>query len=339
MMPTVTVSAATISAATISAAAAALAFVLGIATPAAAQEWPTRPVTMVIPFAPGGALDVVARIVAPRLSEILGKPVVIENVGGAGGMTGASRVAKAAPDGYQFVFGGASTHAINQTLYKTPLYNAATDFAPVALVIEQPLLLVVRNELPASSLAEFIAYARANQSRMQYGSSGAGAVPHLACSLLNAKVGIDVTHVPYRGTAPVTQDMLAGRIDYMCPLSASATGLIEGRQVKALAVLAQERSPVLPAIASMREQGFDDFDTSTWNAFFLPKGTPAPIVQKLNTAAAALIDTPAVRERLKEIGVSVVAAERRSPGYLQTFVESEIEKWAAPIKAAGVQGE
>jgi tripartite-type tricarboxylate transporter receptor subunit TctC len=321
------------------AATALLGTIVATTLPAAAQDWPARPVTMVIPFAPGGALDVVARMVGPRLSEILGKPVIIENVGGAGGMTGAARVAKAAPDGYQFVFGGASTHAINQTLYKTPLYNAAADFAPVALVIEQPLVLVVRNELPAGSLAEFIAYAKANQKTMQYGSSGAGAVPHLACSLLNAKVGIEVTHVPYRGTAPVTQDMLAGRIDYMCPLSASATGLIEGRQVKALAVLARERSPVLPTIASMREQGFDDFDTSTWNAFFLPKGTPAPIVQRLNAAASALIDTPAIRERLKEIGVSVVAIERRSPAFLQKFVESEIEKWAAPIKAAGVQGE
>lgn len=312
------------------------AALIAAAVPAAAQDWPTRPVTMVIPFAPGGALDVVARIVGPRLSELLGKPVVIENVGGAGGMTGGARVAKAEADGYQFVFGGTSTHAINQTLYKTPLYNAARDFAPVALLIEQPLVLITRIDLPVGNLQEFIAYAKANQARMQYGSSGAGATPHLACSLLNAKIGIRVTHVPYRGTAPATQDMLAGRLDYMCPLSASATPQIESRQVKAIAVLAKERSPVLPDLASALEQGLTDLDTTAWNGFFLPKGTPAAIVQKLHDAASATIDTPSVRERLREIGVSTVARERRSPAYLQTFVENEIEKWAVPIRSAGV---
>ena len=309
------------------------------ALPAAAQDWPARPVTMVIPFAPGGALDVVARIVGPRLSEILGKPVIIENVGGAGGMTGGQRIAKAAPDGYQFVFGGTSTHAINQTLYKSPLYNAATDFAPVALMIEQPVVLITRPDLPVGNLKEFIAYTKANQAKMQYGSSGAGSTVHLACSLLNAKLGVQVTHIPYRGTAPATQDMLAGRLDYMCPLSASATPQIESGQVKVITVLAKERSPVLPNLASAFEQGLADLDTRGWNGFFLPKGTPAAIVQKLNEAASAAIDTPSVRERLREIGVSTVAPERRSPDYLQTFVEAEIEKWAVPIRNAGVTAE
>jgi tripartite-type tricarboxylate transporter receptor subunit TctC len=309
------------------------------ALPAAAQDWPARPVTMVIPFAPGGALDVVARIVGPRLSEILGKPVIIENVGGAGGMTGGQRVAKAAPDGYQFVFGGASTHAVNQTLYKNPLYNAATDFAPVALMIEQPLVLITRPDLPVGNLKEFIAYTTANQGKMQYGSSGAGSTVHLACALLNAKLGVHVTHIPYRGTAPATQDMLAGRLDYMCPLSASATPQIESGQVKAITVLAKERSPVLPNLASALEQGLADLDTKHWNGFFQPKGTPAAIVQKLNEAASATIDTPSVRERLREIGVSTVAPERRSPDYLQKFVEAEIEKWAVPIRNAGVTAE
>ncbi len=309
------------------------------ALPAAAQDWPARPVTMVIPFAPGGALDVVARIVGPRLSEILGKPVIIENVGGAGGMTGGQLIAKAPPDGYQFVFGGTSTHAINQTLYKSPLYNAATDFAPVALMIEQPVVLITRPDLPVGNLKEFIAYTKANQAKMQYGSSGAGSTVHLACSLLNAKLGVQVTHIPYRGTAPATQDMLAGRLDYMCPLSASATPQIESGQVKVITVLAKERSPVLPNLASAFEQGLADLDTRGWNGFFLPKGTPAAIVQKLNEAASAAIDTPSVRERLREIGVSTVAPERRSPDYLQTFVEAEIEKWAVPIRSAGVTAE
>jgi tripartite-type tricarboxylate transporter receptor subunit TctC len=306
---------------------------------AAAQDWPAKPITMVIPFAPGGALDVVARIVSPRLSEVLGKPVIIENVGGAGGMTGGQRVAKATPDGYQFVFGGTSTHAINQTLYKNPLYNAATDFAPVALMIEQPVVLITRPDLPVGNLEDFIAYTKANQAKMQYGSSGAGSTVHLACSLLNAKLGVQVTHIPYRGTAPATQDMLAGRLDYMCPLSASATPQIESGQVKVITVLAKERSPVLPNLPSAFEQGLADLDTRGWNGFFLPKGTPAAIVQKLSEAASATIDTLAVRERLREIGVSTVARERRSPDYLQKFVEAEIEKWSVPIRSAGVTAE
>jgi len=309
------------------------------ALPAAAQDWPAKPITMVIPFAAGGALDVVARIVAPRLSEVLGKPVVIENIGGAGGMTGGQRVAKAAPDGYQFVFGGTSTHAINQTLYKAPLYNAATDFAPVALMIEQPVVLITRPDLPVGTLQEFIAYTKANQAKMQYGSSGAGSTVHLACALLNARLGVQVTHIPYRGTAPATQDMLAGRLDYMCPLSASATPQIESGQVKVITVLAKDRSPVLPNLPSAFEQGLADIDTRGWNGFFLPKGTPAAIVQKLSEAASATIDTPSVRERLREIGVSTVTRERRSPDYLQKFVESEIDKWAVPIRSAGVTAE
>jgi tripartite-type tricarboxylate transporter receptor subunit TctC len=254
-------------------------------------------------------------------------------------MTGGQRIAKAAPDGYQFVFGGTSTHAINQTLYKNPLYSAASDFAPVALMIEQPVVLITRPDLPVGNLKEFIAYTKANQAKMQYGSSGAGSTVHLACSLLNAKLGVQVTHIPYRGTAPATQDMLAGRLDYMCPLSASATPQIESGQVKVITVLAKERSPVLPNLASAFEQGLADLDTRGWNGFFLPKGTPAAIVQKLNEAASAAIDTPSVRERLREIGVSTVAPERRSPDYLQTFVEAEIEKWAVPIRNAGVTAE
>ena len=316
-----------------------LCAVLGVAHAAAAQDWPTRPVTMVIPFAAGGALDILGRILGPGLSDGLGRPIVIENVGGAGGMTGASRVAKAAPDGYQFVLGGASTHAVNQTLYKNPLYNAATDFAPVALIIEQPLLLIVRKDFPASNLAEFITYAKANQAKMQYGSGGAGSTPHLACALLNATIGVSITHVPYRGTGPATQDLIAGRIDYLCPLGATAIPQILSDQVKAIAILSKERSPLLPDLASAHEQGLADFDASTWNAAFLPKGTPASIVQKLHAATVATMDTPSVQERLKDIGATVVPPERRSPDYLQTFVESEIAKWAVSIKAAGISAD
>jgi len=303
---------------------------------AAAQSWPVRPVTLVVPFAAGGGTDVLGRILAPGLSEFLRQQVIIENVGGAGGMTGASRVARAAPDGYQFVLGTAGTHAQNQTLYKNALYNAAADFAPVALIVEQPMVLVARKDLPADNLREFIAYAKANRAKMQFGSAGTGAASHLACVLLNAAIGINVTHIPYRGSGPAMQDLIAGRIDYQCTTSTNSIPQIEGGLVKALAILSRDRSPMLPALASAEEQGLANFEAGTWNAFFLPKGTPAAIVRKLHDATVATMETPFVQERLKELGTSVPAPERRSPQYLQKFVESEIEKWAGPIKASGV---
>jgi tripartite-type tricarboxylate transporter receptor subunit TctC len=311
-----------------------LACVLAGLRPAAAENWPARPLTMVVPFAAGGGTDVLGRILGRRLSEILGQQVIIENVGGAGGMVGSARVAKAQPDGYQFVL-GSRADAINQTLYKNPLYNLATDLAPVALIADQPTLLVARNDLPVGNLVEFIAYARANQASMQMASAGAGSTGHLDCMLLNATIGINVTHVPYRGGGPAMQDLIAGRIDYICTLSATARQQIEGRLIKAVAVLSRDRSAMLPGLASAREQGLD-FEASTWFGFFLPKGTPAPIIHKLNEATVAAIDTPSVQEQLKEVGAVAVAPERRSPGYLQKFVLSEIDKNAAPIKAAGL---
>ncbi len=322
--------------------AAALAGVLALpmmAMMASAQNWPTRPVTMVVPFAAGGGADALGRVLAPRLSEVLGQQVIVENVGGAGGMSGAYRVAKAPPDGYQFVLGTSGTHAQNQSLYKTPLYNAATDFAPVALVAEQPIVLIARKDLPADNLQQFIAYAKANQANMQYGSAGAGSSVQLACVLLNAANGLKVTHVPYRGSAPAMQDLIGGRIDYQCANVGPAVPQIEGNLVKAIAILTKNRTPILPALPSAHEQGLANFEAFIWYALFLPKGTPAAIVQKLNAATIATMNTPSVQERLKEVGADLVAPERRSPDYLAGFVESEIEKWAAPIKAAGVTGE
>ena len=321
---------------TLQIAAFALAVLLHGVAGAGAQGWPTRPVTMVVPFAPGGSVDVMARILSGRLAEVLGQQVIIENIGGAGGMIGSARVAKAAPDGYEFVLGHAGTHAQNQTLYKKPLYNAATDFAPVELIAEQPTVLVTRKDLPPDTLPEFITYAKANQAKMQYGSAGAGAANHLACVLLDAAIGVNVTHIPFRGGGPAMQELLGGRIDYMCNIVTTALPQIEARTVKPIALLATMRSPTLPDVASAQEQGLPDFDASTWYAVFLPKGTPAPIVQKLHDAIEATVNTPAVQERLKEIGADLVAPERRSPDYLAKFVASEIARWAAPIKASGV---
>src|SRR2546422_10386980 len=315
-------------------AAAAAGFLGGATGPLAAQSWPTRPLTMVVGFAPGGGTDVLGRIIAPRLSQVLGQQVVIENVGGAGGMVGSARVAKAAPDGYQFVL-GSRADAINQTLYKNPLYNFATDLAPVVLIADQPTLLVARKDFPADNLPEFIAYAKANQASMQMASAGAGSHGHIDCMLLNAAIGINVTHVPYRGGGPAMQDLIAGRIDYFCTLSATAKQQIEGKLVKAIAILSRDRSSMLPGLASAQEQGLN-FEASTWFGFFLPRGTPEPIIQKLHDATVAAMETPSVQERLKEVGAVTVAPERRSPAYLQTFVASEIEKNAAPIRAAGI---
>jgi tripartite-type tricarboxylate transporter receptor subunit TctC len=317
----------------------AVAMLLSASVPVAAQTWPTRPVTLVVTFAAGSGDDVLARILSPRLSELLGQQVIIENIGGAGGMTGVSRVAKAAPDGYQLVLGGIGTFAANQTLYKNPPYNAATDFTPVAFISEQPMVLITRKDFPARNLQEFIAYARANEAKIQFGSGGSGSATHLACALMNSSIGVNVTHVPYRSAALSIQDMVGGRVDYACPITSTALGHIQGDQVKPIAILSKERSPILQDLASAHEQGIGGFDTQMWNAFFLPKGTPSVITKKLHDATIAAMNTPAVQGRLREIGGVFVAPERRSPGYLQKFVESEINKWAGPIRASGLSME
>jgi tripartite-type tricarboxylate transporter receptor subunit TctC len=304
---------------------------------ALAQDWPSRPLTLVVPFAAGGGADLLARILAPPLAELLGQPVTVENVGGGGGMTGALRVSRAAPDGYQFVLGTTGTHAQNQSLYKNPLYHALTDFTPVALVAEQPILLIVRKDFPADNLRDFIAYTKANQEKMQFGSAGTGSGVHLACVLLNAAIGVNVVHVPYRGTAPAMQDLIAGRIDYQCPVITPTVPQIQGGLVKAIATLTKNRTPILPDLATAQEQGLTDFEAYIWFAIFLPKDTPADIAQKLQRALAAAENLPAVQERLQGIGAAPIAPERQTPEYLAAFVEREVAKWAAPIRASGIR--
>jgi tripartite-type tricarboxylate transporter receptor subunit TctC len=311
-----------------------IAFALDL-SPVAAQNWPNRFVTLVVPFGPGSGTDLVARIIAARASELLGQQMVVENVGGAGGIIGVTRVAKAVPDGYQVVLGAVDTFAQSQSLHKNPPYNSLTDFVPIALAVEQPLLLIVRKNLPVSNLQEFAAYVKTHQNSMQFGSAGVGAAPHLACFQLTSLIGATVTHVPYRGSAPAMQDMVAGNLDYYCPLAVGAIPLIENKSVNALAILTAERSSLLPTIPTAKEQGFD-VDGYYWMGFFLPKGTPSEIVAKLNGVISRTLDTPSVQTRLRELATSVVAPERRSPAYLQNFVESEITKWAATMKASGV---
>ena len=313
-----------------------LAGILGLTATAAAQNYPTRPVTMIIPFAAGGPTDVLGRIVGQRMSELLGQQLVIENVGGAGGMTGSKRVADAQPDGYVMGIGTVGTHAQGQTLYKRPLYNSQTDFTPVALIAEVPIALISRKDLPVNNLKEFIAYAKANQSKMQYGSAGAGSATHLGCVLLNYLIGVDITHVPYRGTGPAMQDLQGGRIDYLCEIVSTAKPQIDGGTVKPIAIMTKERSKALPNLPTGLEQGTPDLEAYTWNALFVPKGTPADVVKKLSDAALQAMKTPGVRERLEGLGAVIVSDDRATPEYLGQFLKAEIEKWAAPIKASGV---
>ena len=310
-----------------------------IATPAPAQDWqPTRPVTMIVPFAAGGQVDVLGRVIAPRLSEILGQQVVVENVGGGAGMIGSSRVARGAPDGHIFVLGSISTHTFNQTLFKQPQYNVATDFTPVALIAETPLVLVTRKDLPAKNLKEFAAFAKQRGDKATYGSAGVGSANHLSCILLDMAIGTSTTHVPYRSGGQAMQDLVGGQIDFNCNVVSSALPQINGKLVNTIAMLSRERIAVLPDVPTAHEQGFTDFDASTWNGIFLPARTPAPIVNRLNAAILEAMRTPAVQSRARDIGASLVAADRRSSEYFAKFVQAEIEKWGKTIRAAGIAG-
>lgn len=315
---------------------AALAGLLTLSGMAAAQEYPARAMTMVIPFAAGGPTDVLGRVIAARMSEILGQQVIVENVAGAGGMLGGDRVARAAPDGYHFLLGTVGTQAQGQTLYKKPLYNSVTDFVPVALIAEVPIVLIVRRELPVTNLREFIAYAKTNQVQMTFGSAGPGSATHLGCLLTNHVLKLDTTHIPYRGTGPAMQDLVGGRIDFLCEIITTAKPQVDGGTVKAIAIMNNERSPALPNLPTAPEQGVKDLVAYTWNAVFLPKGTPEAIVKKLNAAIVAAKNTPAVRDRLQSLGAQIVTDQRATPEYLAKFLPEEIAKWAAPIKASGV---
>jgi tripartite-type tricarboxylate transporter receptor subunit TctC len=317
----------------------ALAALIATAVMAAAQDWPTRTMALVVPFAAGGGVDLSARIQAQRMGELLGQTVVVENVGAAAGMAGSMRVAKAAPDGYTFLIGNTGTHAYSQKLLKKPPYNAIEDFTPVGLVTESPRILLVRKDLPVSNLQEFIAYVKANEVRMQFGSAGVGSGTHLPCVLLNLAIGVNVTHVPYRGAGPVMQDLIGGRIDYMC--DTIQTGAAQAKQgtVKAIAVMAPNRVPVIPDVPTTGEQGLAGVEASVWNAFFLPKGAPQPIVRKLNKAMSDTLDDPAIHKRLEELGLVILPPEQRTPEYLAQYLPQEIERWGKVIRAAGIDVE
>jgi len=319
--------------------ATAIAFLAASAGGASAQEWPARPVNLIVPYAAGGPVDTMARILAARLSELLGQQVIVENAGGAGGMTGSARVAKAAPDGYTALLSGSAVLAINQTLYKRPLYNALTDFEHVALFSDSARVLIARKDLPADTLPQFVAYAKANQANMSYGSAGAGSGTHVCAVLLDVAMGTKITHVPYRGAGPAMQDLIGGRIDFIAEQISTALPQIRGKTVKAIATLGLARAPGLEDLATAEELGLKGLDCGSWGSLSFPKGTPAAIVQRLAKATNDAVETPSVRERYKNIGVTIPAAERRTPEYLAKFVPSEIERWAGPIKASGASAD
>ena len=318
--------------------ALAMATVLN-ASHAQAQNWPTRPVTMVVPYAAGGPIDTIGRIMAQRLSEVLGQTVIVENIGGAGGMTGAARVAKAAPDGYTLLMSGSAVLAINQTLYKKPLYNAVTDFEHVALFSDSTRVVIARPNFPANTFQEFIAYSKANHLNMQYGSAGAGSGTHVCAVLLNVAMGTKITHVPYRGAGPAMQDLIGGRIDFVAEQISTALPQIQGKTVKAIVTLGLDRAPGLENLPTAEEQGIKGLDCGSWGSFSFPKGTPAAIIRRLAEATNEAVENANLRARFQDIGVTVVAAERRTPAYLNKFVPAEIERWAAPIKASGISEE
>jgi tripartite-type tricarboxylate transporter receptor subunit TctC len=302
--------------------------------PAEAQDWPTRPVTMVVPFPPGGGTDVLGRIVGQRLSETLGQQVIIENVGGAGGMIGSARVVHAPPDGYEFVL-GSRADAINQTLYKHPLYDLRTDLAPVILIADQPMILIARKDLPVNGLQDFIAYVKKNQATLRSGSAGIGSTGYVDCALFNQAIGVKVQDIPYRGGGPALVDLIGQQFDYFCTLSPTAVPPVKAGLVKPITMLSRKRLPSLPDVPTTFEQGMT-FEASTWFGFFLPRATPAPIIQKLHDATAAAINTPAVQQRLEETGTFVVPPDHQTTAYLQSIIGPEIEKNGAPLRAAGM---
>jgi tripartite-type tricarboxylate transporter receptor subunit TctC len=314
----------------------ALFTLLPWSAPAMAQaNWPTRPVTLVVGFAAGGGTDVLARIVARKVSEVLGQQLIVENVGGAGGMVGSARVAKAPPDGYTIVM-GTRADAINQTLYKKPAYNLLEDLVPIVLIADQPTILITPNEFPANTMPEFIDYVKKNQANLKVASAGAGSTGMIDCQLLNAAIGVHVTHVPYRGGGPAMQDIIGNRVDYICTLTGSVVPLVEGKTVKAIAVLTKERAPMLPNVKSSWEQGFKDLEASTWFSFMAPKGTPQDVIKKLHDATVTAMEDKEVQKQMMNSGAMVVAPERRSTEYLREYMAKEIEKNAAPIRAAGL---
>ena len=320
---------------TMTSVAASLATVWFAATavsPAFAQSYPKRSITVVVPFPAGGPSDVVARIVAENMSKTLGQQMVIENVGGAGGTTGSARVAAAAPDGYTLLAGSMGSHVSAPVLTPGIKYNSQRDFVPIGFTAHAPAVVVTRKDFPAANLQEFVKYLKANESKIKQAHGGIGASSHMACLLFNSTIKVKPISVAYRGTAPALNDVIAGHVDFLCEQAVSVTGAITGGQVKALAVSADQRLPTLPNVPTAKEAGVD-YRMSIWAGIFAPKGTPKPIVDRLAGAISKALDDPAVTQKLANLGGSIPGKDERTPAKFGSFVNAQIAHWSPILKA------
>jgi len=305
---------------------------------AQAQTFPTRPVTLVVPFAPGGPVDVLARIMADRMKTSLGQPVIVENIAGAAGSLGVGRVARAAPDGYTLSIGpGSATHVANGAIYDLP-YDVVKDFEPISLIGVMPQMIVARKTMPADDLKGFIDWLKANAGKATQGTSGIGSSGHLAGALFQKLTGTNYTFVPYRGLAPAMQDLLAGQVDMLIDVPTSALPQIQADTIKAYAVTAKTRLAGAPNLPTVDEAGLPGFYATVWYSFFAPAGTPKDVIGKLNAAVVDALADPAVRKRLADIGQEVVPRDQQNPQALAALQKSEIEKWWPIIKAANIRG-
>ena len=311
---------------------AVTAVFLAVTLPARAADYPSRPVTLVVAFPPGGPSDVLARIVGKKMEQLLGAPFVIENRPGAGGNLAAETVARAAPDGYTLLMGNNSILATNESLYKHLNFSPAKDFTPITLIGTQANILVVNPDVPAHSLKELIALAKAQPGKINFASSGYGAAAHLAGELFKSEAKINIVHVPYKGAAPALQDVIAGHDQMMFATAASVVGHIEGGRVRALAVTTLKRTQILPDIPTMDEAGLKGFDASTWHGLVAPAGTPPRVVATLHDAAVKALHDPGVQTSLGKLGVDLVGD---TPKEFQAYIDSEIPKWTAIVKASG----
>jgi tripartite-type tricarboxylate transporter receptor subunit TctC len=316
---------------TLAAMAAFAALGLGIAQ---AQEYPTRTITMMVPFAAGGPTDVVARIVTGHMAQTLGQSIIIENVVGAGGTTATTRAARAANDGYTLIVGHMGTHAAAVPLYPKLAYHPEKDFEPVAMLAGTPILILAKKDFPAKDLKEFIAYVKANTDKMNMAHAGVGSVSYSACELLSSVLDIKPVGVPFNGTGPAMNALVGGQVDYMCDQIVNAVPQINGGTIKAYAVATTERNPSLPDLPTTAEAGLPQYQASAWNAIFAPKGTPAPVLAKLNAAVVKALDDENVRKRLLDLGSDIPRTDARTQAALAALVKSEIEKWSAVLKPA-----
>ena len=315
-----------------SGALAALVGVGTIATQAQAQTYPTRSITMIVPFAAGGPTDVISRIVTGHMAQTLGQSIIIENVIGAGGTTATTRAARAANDGYTLITGHMGTHAAAVPLYPSLAYHPEKDFEPVSLLAGTPILILARKDFPPKDLKEFVTYVKANVEKVNAAHAGVGSVSHVSCQLLNSILDIKPTGVPFNGTGPAMNALVGGQVDYMCDQIVNAVPQINGGTIKAYAVATAERNPSLPAVPTTTEAGLPVFQAQAWNAIFAPKGTPAPIIAELNAAAVKALDDEGVRKRLLDLGSVIPATAERSPEALAALVKGEIAKWTPVLK-------